>query len=562
MIMKKVYTYMMAAAVAILAAGCAKETAPEASVSEGVVFEASISDADAKAVLRPGKTASKVEWTKDDKVGVYAGTAYYEYKADKSAASSTLSPVGASSLASEYYAVYPYDATATLAGGVITTTLPSEQTAALESFSYHLAVAHSESLTLNFKNVCGLFVADVTEPGVVTKIEIKGNSNEDLAGKIAITVADTPSWRVVEGSKVVSVSAPEGKTLQVGSYYMAILPQEFAAGVTVTAYYKDGTTFVKNVQDKVTVAASGLVGGKIASGEWVMETKLTGLGNNPQDMILDSDGNFWVTRRSGVHGIYKYTIADNKYTLFSKTSDLLKDSHPWGAYAHNGTLYFAAKAVGKILKCDAQGNITQFPVNGQTLSNPMKVLVDDSGNVYILCRAAASKVYKVKNGDVLATYALPAGGTYGYEFMCFNVDKTKILTFPSDAGKIMQIDLSNGEIVQVAGTGTKHSNINNYTDGMAGNPMTATLGQCDGAICDANGIIYFTDSAAGKTIRMFEPGPNGDYSKGTIRTIVGTPYVNTVLNYPNGIALAADGKTLYYAENSGQIRKVSYVKNE
>ena len=563
MIMKKVYTYMMTAAMVILAAGCAKEIDSVEPIGDKVVFEASLAEtAEAKAVLIPGKTSSKVQWEKGDQVGIYAGSAYYQYKADKSDASSTLSPVGASSLATEYYAVYPYDAVATLAGGVITTTLPSEQTAALESFSYHLAVAHSESLTLNFKNVCGLFVADVTEPGVVTKIEIKGNSNEDLAGKIAITVADTPSWRVVEGSKVVSISAPEGNTLQVGPYYMAVLPQEFAAGVTVTAYYNDGTTLVKNVQDKVTVTPSGLVGGKIASGEWVMETMLTGLGNNPQDMILDSDGNFWVTRRNAVHGIYKYNVQTNQYTLFSKTSDLLTNSHPWGAYEYNGTLYFAAKNVGKILKCDAEGNITQFPVNGLTLSNPMKVLVDDSENVYILCRAAASKVYKVKNGDVLATYALPVGGTYGYEFMCFNVDKTKILTFPSDVGKIMQIDLSNGEIVQVAGTGTKHSNTNNYTDGMAGNPMTATLGQCEGAICDADGVIYFTDAAAGKTIRMFVPDANGDYSKGTIRTIVGTPYDDTVLNYPNGIALAADGKTLYYAENAGQIRKVSYVKNE
>lgn len=563
MIMKKVYTYMMTAAMVILAAGCAKEIDSVEPIGDKVVFEASLAEtAEAKAVLIPGKTASKVQWVKGDKVGVYAGSSYYQYKADQSDALSTLSPVGASSNAAEYYAVYPYDAAATLAGGVITTTLPSEQTAALESFSYHLAVAHSESLTLNFKNVCALFAADVTEPNAVTKIEIKGNSNETLAGKVAITVAENPSWSEVDGAKVVSISAPDGKTLQMGTYYMAILPQEFAAGVTVTVYYKDGTTLVKNVQDKVAVEASGLVGGKIARGEWNMETLLTGLGNNPQDIVPDSEGNFWVTRRSAVHGIYKYNVEANTYQLFSKTSDLLKDSHPWGAYEYNGTLYFAAKAVGKILKCDAEGNITQFPVNGLTLSNPMKVLVDDSGNVYILCRAAASKVYKVKDGNVLATYSLPTAGTYGYEFMCFNVDKSKIFTFPSDAGRIMQIDLSSGDMVQVAGTGTKHSNNTNYTDGMAGNPMTATLGQCDGAICDANGIIYFTDSAAGKTIRRFEPDPNGDYSKGTIRTIVGKPYDGSVLPYPNGLAFAPDGKTLYYVENGGQIRRITYVMNK
>ena len=554
---------MMTAAMAILAAGCAKEIDSVNPAGEDVVFEASLSEteADAKAVLIPGKAASKVEWVKGDLVGVYAGTSYYEYKADKSGVSSTLSPVGASSLAAEYYAVYPYDAAATLAGGVITTTLPSEQNSSFGSFSHHLAVAHSELRTLNFKNVCGLFAADVTEPGV-TKIEIKGNNNEILAGKIAITVADTPSWTAVEGVKTVSISAPQGKTLQLGTYYMAVLPQEFAAGVTVTAYYKDGTSYAKNVTDKFIVAASGLVGGKIASGEWKVETLLTELGDSPQDIVPDSDGNFWVTRRKEAHGIYKYTLADNKYTLLSKTSDLLTNSHPWGADVHDGTLYFAAKAVGKVLKCDAQGNITQFPVNDQTLSNPMKVLVDDSGNVYVLCRAATSKIYKVKDdGSVLATYTLPTAGSYGFEFMCFNADKSRIFTFPSDAGRIMQIDLTSGEIVKVAGTGVNH-NKNTYTDGTPGNPMTATLGQCDGAVCGADGTIYFSEGASGKTIRMFVPDSNGDYSKGTIRTIYGTPYSTTPLAYPNGLALGTDGKTLYYTENAGKICKLTYVKNE
>jgi sugar lactone lactonase YvrE len=59
---------------------------------------------------------------------------------------------------------------------------------------------------------------------------------------------------------------------------------------------------------------------------------------------------------------------------------------------------------------------------------------------------------------------------------------------------------------------------------------------------------------------MFTPDANGDYSKGTIRTILGTPYSNKVLPYPNGIELAADGKTFYYLENGGKIRKVSYVR--
>lgn len=561
---------MITAAMAILAAGCAKEIDTVNPAGEDVVFKASLSEteADAKAVLIPGKTASKVEWVKGDLVGIYAGSSYYQYKADQSGASSTLSPVGGSSLAAEYYAVYPYDAAATLAGGVITTTLPSEQTPALESFSYHLAVAHSESLTLNFKNVCGLFAADVTESGV-TKIEIKGNNNEILAGKVVITVADTPSWSAVEGVKTVSISAPQGKTLQVGTYYMAVLPQEFAGGVTVTAYYKDGTTLVKNVTDKVIVAASGLLGGKIATGEWKHEELKTGIGGATEDIVLASDGTFWVTRRgNATHGIYKYSLADNSYTQVklstsntTSTEDLLANGHPWGGdVAADGKLYFAAKNTGRVLTCDVQGNIAQYQISGQTMTNPMKVLCAADGTIYVLVRgsgAGKGQVLKVKDNAVLYTWSLT---NKLYEYMCFNADKTKIFVLPNNSGDIQLINLADNSMHKIAGTGVNHSSAATYTDGTPGNPLTATLMQCEGAICAPDGTLYFSEIKS--TIRMFVPDANGDYSKGTIRTIAGKPYDTTVLNYPNGLALAADGKTLYFTDNAGKICKLSYVKNE
>ena len=570
--MKKIYTYMMTAAMAILAAGCAKEIDTVNPAGEDVVFEASLSEteADAKAVLIPGKAASKVEWVKGDQVGIYAGSSYYQYKADKSGASSTLSPVGASSLAEEYYAVYPYDAAATLAGGVITTTLPSEQTPALESFSYHLAVAHSESLTLNFRNVCGLFAAEVTEPGV-TKIEIKGNNNEILAGKVAITVADTPSWSAVEGVKTVSISAPQDKTLQVGTYYMAVLPQEFAGGVTVTAYYKDGTTLVKNVTDKVTVAASGLVGGKIASGEWKIENLLTGIGNNPEDIVLAPDGNFYVTTRGAVKGVWKYDANANTNTVIASSSNttLLVNSFPWGGdFDQNGLFYFAAKGSGntyasRVLTCTSTGTIAEYSIGiPWEYNNIMKILCAADGTLYVLVRGAngtsgQGKVYKVKDNAILYTWSLT---NKLYEYMCFNADKTKIFVLPNNSGDIQLINLADNSMQKIAGTGVNHSSAATYTDGTPGNPLTATLMQCEGAICASDGTLYFSEIKS--TIRMFVPDANGDYSKGTIRTIAGKPYDTTVLNYPNGLALAADGKTLYFADNGGKICKLSYVKNE
>ena len=52
MIMKKVYPYMMTAAMVILAAGCAKEIDTVEPTGDKVVFEASLAEtAEAKAVL-------------------------------------------------------------------------------------------------------------------------------------------------------------------------------------------------------------------------------------------------------------------------------------------------------------------------------------------------------------------------------------------------------------------------------------------------------------------------------------------------------------------------------
>ena len=544
----------------LLAAGCAKETDCSVSAGEGVVFTGSLSE-DTKAVLKPGTATSKVEWTAGDKVSVFAGASHYEYKADEAGATSTLSPVGASSLADEYIAVYPYDATATLSNGTVTTTLPAEQTAVLESFSHHLAVAHSTTLTLAFKNVCALLCVDIAETDV-TKVVFSGNQNEAVAGKI--NISSSGAWTAVEPAKSASLVAESGKTLQLGKYYLAILPQEYAAGVTVTAYCKDGSTIVKNVSEKVSVAASGMIGGKISKGTWTV-TSYSLPAYNPEDIVLAADGNFWITTRATVHGIWYYDLEAEIFTPIAVSDEnsaaynaLTPSTFPWGAgFDENGVLYYAAKGAAKIFSCDATGKVTQYVVNDADLKNIMKVMPDGKGNLYALVRGGGNGlgyVAKIKDNAIAQKWDLTR---LLYEFMCFSYDKTKIFVFPNSSGDIQMIDLATGTMTKVAGTGTQHSSASNYTDGTPGNPFTATLHQCEGAVCDANGTIYFTDSAKGKTIRMFTPDANGDYSKGTIKTIVGNPYDNSILPYPNGIALAADGQTLYVVDNTGKLFKIA-----
>jgi sugar lactone lactonase YvrE len=575
--MKKITLYTLSLA-AIMSVGCAKEDASKAISGDSVVFEAAFGDVESKAVLTEGASSSKVSWEQGDKVALWAGSKMYEYKADNDGAKSSLSPVGASSLADEYYALYPFDAEATLASGVITTTLPSVQNAQLESFSHHLAVSYSTSLSLGFKNVCGLFRIDITEP-TITKVEFKGNAGEDVAGKIAINVGETPSWTAVAGAKTATLAAEEGDFLEVGVYYLAVLPQDFNSGVTVTFFYKDGTTDVRNVTGKVSLAASGLIGG--STGKWQIETLATGMGNNTQDLAFTADGNIWYSVRTGAdvnHGIWKYNISDNTYSAIAlgASNNTIKGTYPWGiGFDQNGLLYYAGKGKHKVFTCDSAGNVAEFVIKNAdgsvaTTSNTMKVIPDGNGNIYVLFRGAANgqgKVLKVtaSDGKISKSWDLT---NKQYEFMCMSYDKTKIFVFPSNSGDIQMIDLVSGTMTKIAGTGTPHTAVGAYTDGTPGNPMSATLAVCEGAVCDARGTIYFTDNTKALTVRMFYPDANGDYTKGTIKTILGTAYsagttdgvgLTAKLKLPTGLALAPDGKALYLLDY-GTMRKITFVK--
>ena len=316
----------------------------------------------------------------------------------------------------------------------------------------------------------------------------------------------------------------------------------------------------------VSVGNRTVTGGQFTyGGSWRLETLITGY-SKVQDIILGTDGKFWITRREGAgFGILQYDPAGNSLTVLAESksntaseSDLLADSYPWGAdFGPDGKLYFAAKKTRVVLSCDSKGKIEQYAIKEVDMVDPMKVLCAADGTLYVLVRASAGLGYiiKVKDHEIVHKWELTKAT---YETMCFNQTKTKIFVFPCTSGDIQMIDLANNSMVIIAGTQKLHTSASDYTDGTPGDPFTATLHQCDGAICAADGTIYFTDSAKGKTIRTFKPDANGDYTKGTIETIAGVPYNTTILPYPNGIALSADGQTLYYCDNSGKICKVYY----
>lgn len=267
--LKAMKKYLSAALiVAMTAAACTKET-PIVN-EENYCFVADFNeDSQVKTVLRPnaGEKKAYVEWLAGDQVAVFDGSAKYCYKAETSGASTNLMPVETSvGGADAFYAIYPYSESASFADGTLTAGLPADQTGVKGSFATHLAVACTTGSNMNFKNLCGLIKVNIATDNV-TSIEFKGNSDEVVAGPVNITFEDgAPTYVPAEGSDVKTiVMKPEsGKVFEPGDYYFAILPQNFAAGFTVTSYKNDGRKVVRSAvkEGGIVINRSAIATGK------------------------------------------------------------------------------------------------------------------------------------------------------------------------------------------------------------------------------------------------------------------------------------------------------------
>ena len=269
MTMKKLSIFA-ALVVAMTAVSCVEDINNDAPAVSGgaVTFEASFG-AMSKAVLEPGATESKVAWEANDQVSVLAGEGNYLYTAASAGYSTTLSTT-ATNVPAEgtFYAVYPYNADATVVPATvaetpdsISTVLPAQQTAVKGSFATHLAVAQAVENKFAFKNVCALVKVNIAADGV-TKIVFEGNDSEVVAGGINVAVADAPAWKAVMDQGATSVTLASASALEAGDYFFAVLPQTFAKGFKVTAYKGEQSWVVRNVTASTTLERAGIVGGK------------------------------------------------------------------------------------------------------------------------------------------------------------------------------------------------------------------------------------------------------------------------------------------------------------
>lgn len=195
-----------------------------------------------------------VLWKTTDRIGLFNGSDIYEFTTEDSGSSATFT--GMIPDAASYYALYPYQATASCSAGVISATIPTEQTAVAGSFAdgANVAVGVAQAGSITFKNVCGLVQLQITRDDIKS-VKFESLGGESVSGEVAITVSETPSYTVSSGSTSATLTA-EGDALAAGVYYLAVLPQTYS-GFKLTLTNARGMTAVKSYANNLTIARAG-----------------------------------------------------------------------------------------------------------------------------------------------------------------------------------------------------------------------------------------------------------------------------------------------------------------
>ena len=247
-IMKKLF-YSLAVLAAVTACNKEIEQQPAPVVGEGVDFIATFEDADTRVYLGEDYF---YRWEAGDLVSVFTDSNHDQYKAATGdVVETTLEYVSTTatlgSTLSENYAVYPYNAANTIENGVISTTLPAEQTynpAVPTGINNAIMVSKASGTEFVFKNSCALVkvnlkvAADFSAQHSVRAIRVLSKDHA-LSGPVSVNVAGGDYAAKVDGtssssSKYVRLTGCESAGLldteSVLTFYLAIPAGTYAAG--------------------------------------------------------------------------------------------------------------------------------------------------------------------------------------------------------------------------------------------------------------------------------------------------------------------------------------------
>lgn len=312
---------LLSAIVAISAFACTKtieqpldkdvET-PSGNVHSFVVEAEANIIADVAHASAPSKTVLNgdlsVSWVAGDEISVFGETVNNEFTLDSIDGEGKAIFSGSAS-GSEFYALYPYDSESSItAGGIITTSLPCDQTGVSGTFAPGLnkSVAHTDGSTFVMKNVFGLIRFTLTRSDI-TSVTISSNGNEFMTGKVEITIdgSGIPSCSVVNGTRYVTVR-PSGSTFAPGTYYAVVLPGTYAGGLRMTLATATQADVRKKTADAI-VTRSHILNGGTPDATLAL--------NNIIELGSTETANCYVAGEAGRRYKMPVTVMGNGYTL-------------------------------------------------------------------------------------------------------------------------------------------------------------------------------------------------------------------------------------------------------
>lgn len=271
--MKKLYSLILL--FTILVSGCSQDEMlkEQPSSSESLIFTASFENNTTRTYLNENE---HLRWNANDLISVFAANTYnqkYEFQGETGANSGDFEAVTGSSYPtgnelSCHYAIYPYNSSTTITeNGVITATLPAEQSYAVKSFGLEAntmvaATADKNDHFLKFKNVGGYLELLLYGDNVTVKsITLTGNNNEKLAGTATITSTysgDPTISMSNEATKNITLDCGEGikigtSTETATAFWLVVPPTTFESGFTITVTDINGGKFTKSTSKSIEI---------------------------------------------------------------------------------------------------------------------------------------------------------------------------------------------------------------------------------------------------------------------------------------------------------------------
>lgn len=270
--MKKIYQLL--ALITILVSGCSQDEVikNQSSSSNSLIYTASFEGSESRTYLNEN---GYLRWTANDQISIFEANTYnqqYQFTGKTGDNSGTFEKVSVSYATgtdlSNHYAIYPYNPKTKISEtGVITTTIPAEQTYAVNSFGLGdntmVAVTADKNDTfLKFKNVGGYLELNMYGDDVTVKtITLEGNSNEKIAGTatIAPVYGGNPSITMANDA-VESITLDCGEGVTIGStvetataFLLVVPPTTFERGFTITITDINGSTFTKSTSKSIEI---------------------------------------------------------------------------------------------------------------------------------------------------------------------------------------------------------------------------------------------------------------------------------------------------------------------